>query len=165
LDEAESWVKRLQETNGSLAVFAIAERPGGKMSVVQSPIESDDWERALKLTVQDLTGLAIRREIIGCVVITPIIEGSNGMVMLDVESRQDGRVSVRLMLKKKMFGGWTFADRTYEPQKSGIFRDQHVAQPTKPEIKPFTRNDLNLIYPYIVPKSWVDYAGKDSLLT
>lgn len=165
LDEAEGWVKQLLETNGRLDVFAIAEMPGGKISVVQSPIESDDWERALKLTVEELTGLAIRREIIASVVITPIVDGSNGMVMLDVESRQEGRVSVRLLLRKKMFGGWTLADRKYEPQERGIFRNQDAAQPKKPEVQPFTRDDLNLIYPYVVPRSWVDYAGKDALLT
>lgn len=101
LDEAESWVKRLLETNGRLDVFGIAEMPGGKMSVVQSPIESDDWERALKRTVAELTGLALRREIIASVVITPLTDDSNGVVMLDVESREDGRLTVRLMLKKK----------------------------------------------------------------
>lgn len=165
LDEAENWVKRLLETNGRLDVFAITELPGGKMSVVQSPIESDDWERALKRTVAELTGLALRREIIASVVITPITDDSNGMVMLDVENREDGRVSVRLMLKKKMFGGWTLVDRKYEAQERGIFKIQQSTQPSKPDVRSFTRDDLNLIYPYIVPKSWVDYAGKDALLT
>ncbi|WP_398491874.1 hypothetical protein [Variovorax sp.] len=165
LDEAESWVKRLLETNGRLDVFGIAEMPGGKMSVVQSPIESDDWERALKRTVAELTGLALRREIIASVVITPLTDDSNGMVMLDVESREDGRLTVRLMLKKKMFGGWTLIDRKFEAQERGIFKIQESTRASNPDVRSFTRDDLNLVYPYIVPKSWVDYAGKDALVT
>ena len=164
LEEAENWVQRLLETNGRLDVFAITEMPGGKMTVVQSAVESDDWEQALKLTVAEVTGLALRGEIDASAVITPIIDGSNGMVMLDIENRQDGRVSVRQMLKKKMFGSWTFADKKCEPQERRIFREQDAPQATKPEVRLFTRDDLTLIYPYVVPKSWADYAGKDSLV-
>ncbi len=165
LDEAESWVKRLLDASGSLNVFAITESPGGEMVIVQSPVETNDWERALKLTVAEVVGLALRGEIVASVVITPIIDGSSGVVMLDVEGRRDGRVSVRQVLKKKMFGGWVLADRKYEQQERGIFREQKETKVAKVEIKPFTRDDLSLLYPYIVSKSWVDYAGPDSLLT
>jgi hypothetical protein len=68
------------------------------------------------------------------------------------------------MLKRKFFGGWSVADRKFEPQERGIFRDQTTPPLSKPLVQPLTRDDLNLIYPYIVPKSWVNYAGSDSLL-
>jgi hypothetical protein len=40
-----------------------------------------------------------------------------------------------------------------------------VQQALWPEVQPLTRNDLNLVYPYVVPRSWVDYAGRDALVT
>jgi hypothetical protein len=37
--------------------------------------------------------------------------------------------------------------------------------PPRPIDKEFTRKHLDLIYPYVVSKSWVEYAGESSLLT
>lgn len=165
LDDAESWVSRLLEANGGTDVFSLAESRTGETNVIQPHDDLNDWELAVKRTVAEVTGMALRGEITGNVLCTQIVEGANRMVIFDVESNRDGRVLVIVPLKKKMFGGWAFGEREFKLQEPALFKSRASSPMPAKALPMATRDDLHLIYPYVVPKSWVSHVGADALVS